>query len=79
MFVAIDRTKIIGIRAGARSAHRFIGICVVVVNGRVYARSWTRDPHGWHRAFLEDLIAGRLLDFLRYDERSDELLKAYNV
>ena len=51
---AIDRSKIIGIRAGARSDHRFIGIWAVVVEGRVYARSWTRTPDGWYCTFLED-------------------------
>ena len=51
---AIDASKIIGVRAGARSAHRFIGIWAVVVGGRVFARSWTRKPGGWYRAFLTD-------------------------
>jgi hypothetical protein len=51
---AIDRAKILGVRAGARSEHRFIGIWAVVVDGRVFARSWTRRPDGWYRTFLED-------------------------
>jgi len=51
---AIDESKILGVRAGARSDHRFIGIWAVVVNGRVFARSWTRKPDGWYRTFLED-------------------------
>lgn len=51
---AIDESKILGIRAGASSDHRFIGIWVVVVNGRVFARSWTQKPGGWYRTFLED-------------------------
>jgi hypothetical protein len=51
---AIDHSKILGVRAGARSDHRFIGIWVVVVDGRVFARSWTLKPDGWYRAFLED-------------------------
>jgi hypothetical protein len=51
---AIDESKILGIRAGASSDHRFIGIWAVVVNGRVFARSWTRKPGGWYRTFLED-------------------------
>lgn len=53
---AIDGSKIIGIRAGARSDHRFIGIWAVVVDGRVFARSWTMKPGGWYRTFLEDPI-----------------------
>ena len=51
---AIDESKILGIRAGASSDHRFIGIWAVVVNGRVFARSWTRKPGGWYRSLLED-------------------------
>ena len=51
---AIDQSKILGIRAGARSDHRFIGIWAVVVGGRAFARSWSRKPGGWHRTFLED-------------------------
>jgi hypothetical protein len=53
---AIDESKILGVRAGLRSSHRFTGIWVVVVGGRVYARSWTRKPDGWNASFLEDPI-----------------------
>ncbi len=45
--------KIIGVRAGT-DEHRFIGVWVVVVNGRVFVRSWNDKPHGWYRAFDED-------------------------
>jgi hypothetical protein len=51
---AIDASKILGIRAGARSDHRFIGVWVVVVEGRVFARSWTLKPTGWYHTFLDD-------------------------
>lgn len=51
---AIDDSKILGIRAGARSDHRFIGIWPVVVDGRVFARSWMQKPDGWYRTLLED-------------------------
>jgi hypothetical protein len=51
---AIDQSKILGVRAGARSDHRFIGIWVVVVDGRVFARSWTLTQRGWYRTLLED-------------------------
>ena len=44
----IDAAKILGVRAGTRSAHRFTGIWVVVVDGRVFARSWTVKPDGWY-------------------------------
>lgn len=51
---AIDTSKILGVRAGTRSGHRFVGIWPVVVEGRVLARSWTIKPGGWYRTFLED-------------------------
>jgi hypothetical protein len=51
---AIDASKILGIRAGARSDHRFIGVWPVVIDGRVFARSWTLKPDGWYRKFLDD-------------------------
>ena len=51
---AIDASSILGIRAGARSDHRFIGVWPVVVDGRVFARSWTLKKGGWRQAFDED-------------------------
>lgn len=51
---AIDRRKILGIRAGARSEHKFTGVWPVVVDGRAFARSWTLEKTGWYRALLED-------------------------
>lgn len=51
---AIDKAKILGVRAGARSAHRFIGIWPVVIGGRVYARSWSLKAGGWRDTFLRD-------------------------
>ena len=51
---AIDASKILGIRAGARSTHRFIGVWPVVIRGRVFARSRSLKADGWYHAFLED-------------------------
>jgi hypothetical protein len=51
---AIDAGRILGIRAGLRSDHRFIGIWAVVVEGRVFARSWNQRPGGWYRTLLTD-------------------------
>ena len=51
---AIDASSILGVRAGDRSSHRFIGIWPVVIGGRVFARSWSLKPGGWYRTFLED-------------------------
>jgi hypothetical protein len=49
---AIDAAKIMGIRSG--TDHKFIGVWPVVVDGRVFARSWGVSPGGWYDAFLED-------------------------
>lgn len=51
---AIDASQILGVRAGFRSPHRFIGIWPVVIGGRVFGRSWSLKPDGWYRAFLDD-------------------------
>ena len=50
----IDESSILGVRAGEPSDHRFIGVWPVVVDGRVFARSWTLKPFGWYRTFLQD-------------------------
>ena len=51
---AADAAKIMGIRAGAKSDHKFIGVWPVVVDGRLFARSWTLTKGGWYRRFLDD-------------------------
>ena len=53
---AVDGAKIIGIRAGAKSDHKFIGVWPVVVDGRVFARSWTQTRGGWYQTFLDDPV-----------------------
>jgi hypothetical protein len=51
---AIDAAKVLGIRAGERSAHRFTGVWPVVVSGRVLVRSWTLKPGGWFQTLVAD-------------------------
>jgi hypothetical protein len=51
---AIDASAILAVRAGARTNHRFVGIWPVVIEGRVFARSWSLKPGGWYRTFLDD-------------------------
>lgn len=46
---AFRRAKIMGVRAGTE--HRYTGVWVVVVDGRVFARSWNDKPTGWFQAF----------------------------
>jgi hypothetical protein len=53
ILAAIRNGKYFGIRAGS-SPHRFIGIWMVEVGGRVFARSWTMKPSGWHRTLLDE-------------------------
>ena len=54
MVAAIDHSKILGIRAGRTSDHRFIGVWVVVVEGRVFARSWDVARGGWYQTLVDD-------------------------
>jgi len=49
---AIRDGKILGIRAGTEP-HRIIGIWAVVVERRVFVRSWSLKPRSWYRTFLE--------------------------
>jgi len=54
LLVTIHKDKILGIRAGKDSSHRVIGIWVVVVERRVFVRSWGLKPRSWWRTFLAD-------------------------
>ena len=50
---AVRDGQIIGIRAGSQP-HHIIGIWAVVVDGRVFVRSWSLKPRSWFRTFLEE-------------------------
>ena len=52
LVAALNESPILRIRAG--SDHRFLGIWVVVVRGRVFVRPYYDQPAGWRRAFLAD-------------------------
>ncbi|HEX7295049.1 MAG TPA: DUF2255 family protein [Pyrinomonadaceae bacterium] len=49
---ALRKAKILGVRAGTE--HRYTGVWVVVVDDRVFARSWSDKPTGWFRAFKRE-------------------------
>jgi hypothetical protein len=49
---AFRSAKILGVRAGTE--HRYTGVWVVVVDGRVFARSWNDKPTGWFQAFRKE-------------------------
>jgi hypothetical protein len=46
------KAKILGVRAGTE--HRFTGVWVVVVDDRVFVRSWNDKPTGWFQAFRKE-------------------------
>jgi hypothetical protein len=48
----LRKAKILGVRAGAE--HRYTGVWVVVVDDRVFARSWSDKPTGWFRALKKE-------------------------
>jgi hypothetical protein len=43
---------ILGVRSGTE--HRYTGVWVVVVEDRVFVRSWNDKPTGWYRAFVDE-------------------------
>jgi hypothetical protein len=53
VLAAIRGGRIIGLRAGS-GGHRFIGLWAVVVEGRVFVRSWSLKPRSWYRTFVEE-------------------------
>lgn len=68
------------IRAGA-GRHRFIGIWVVVVEGRVFVRSWSLKPRSWWRTLLIEpvgaiRVAGRTVAVRAVRTRSERLKDA---
>jgi hypothetical protein len=77
---AIAASKILGIRAG-HSDHRIIGVWVVVLEGRVFVRSWDGKAGGWYRTFLEEprgvmAIGGRELAVRAVAVRSERMRAA---
>jgi hypothetical protein len=77
---AIRDGKILGIRAGTKP-HRIIGIWAVVVENRVFVRSWTLKPQGWYATLRDDpqgviQVGSRNLKFRAVFTRSGRLLAA---
>jgi hypothetical protein len=72
--------KILGIRAGTKP-HRFLGVWVVVVERRVFVRSWNVRPGGWFDAFAADprgvmQLDGREIPVRAVRTRSERLKSA---
>jgi hypothetical protein len=76
---AVRTSSILGIRAG-RKPHRVIGIWVVVVERRVFVRSWSLKPRSWYRTFLDDphgaMYVGRRRIPVRAVQTRSERLKS---
>ncbi len=77
---AIRDGKMIRIRAG-REPHRMIGIWAVVVEGRVFVRSWSLKPRSWYRTFLKEPygtinVEGREIPVRAIRTRSERLKAA---
>jgi hypothetical protein len=49
----LRKSKGLRIRAG-KGTHRFIGIWLVIVDERVFVRSWSLTAGGWYRTFLTE-------------------------
>jgi len=77
---AIRDGQVLGIRAGTQP-HRIIGIWAVVVEGRVFVRSWSLKPRSWWRTLLEEprgivQVAGRTIPVRAVQTRSERLKDA---
>jgi hypothetical protein len=55
LIALVDAAKIAGVRAGT-GPHRYLGVWIVVVNERVFVRSWNDKPGGWFRAFVKERV-----------------------
>ena len=79
----IREGKILGLRAGT-GTHRFLGIWVVVVERRVFVRSWSLKPRSWWRTFLEEPrgtidVGGRRIPVRAVRTRSERLQDAIDA
>ncbi len=80
ILAAIREGKILGIRAGTEP-HRFIGIWAVVVEGRIFVRSWSLKPRSWYRTFLQEprgaiMVGDREISIRAVRTRSERLKDA---
>jgi len=75
-----EHDLVIGVRAGA-SVHRFTPVWCVVVEDRLFIRSWGLSERSWFSEFRRDphgtvQIAGREFDVRATRTRSESLLAA---
>src|SRR5262245_52075332 len=79
---SLRNAKIIGVRAGTE--HRYTGVWPVVVEGRLFVRSWNDKPTGWNRAFRKELdgtiqVAGVEIPVRARPTRGERIRKAVTV
>lgn len=80
VLAAIGDGQVLGIHAGTQP-HRIVGIWAVVVEGRVFVRSWSLKPRSWFRAFQEEpqgivAVEGREIPVRAVLTRSERLKDA---
>jgi len=69
---AIDKRNSIYVRAGTEP-HRFVRIWAVVVEDRVFARSWSLKPRSWYRTLLVEPTGAIEVDGKKIAIRSSQL------
>jgi hypothetical protein len=78
----LRNSKILGVRAGTE--HRYTGVWPVVVEGRLFVRSWNDKPTGWYRAFRKEpdgsiQVAGTEIAVRAKSTRSARIREAVTV
>ena len=81
---SIAKDHYLWIRAGSGSTHKFTGIWSVVVEGRVFVRSWYMKSSGWYFAFLDDPLGAirhgtKEIAVRAARVRSERMLKSINA
>ena len=83
VLTALAEGKILGVRSGTE--HRFTGVWMVGVNGRLFVRSWNDRATGWRRAFLEEprgmiqMLSGREIRVRARTPTGERLLAAIDA
>jgi hypothetical protein len=77
---AMRRSHVIGLRAGMQP-HRFIAVWAVVVEKRIFVRSWSLKPNSWHHVFRQEprgliQVDGRKIAVRAVHTRSERLKDA---
>ena len=76
----LQAAQSVRVRSGS-GRHRFIGIWMVVVEGRLFVRSWSLKQRSWYRTFLSDprgaiVVATKRFAVRAIRTRSERIKKA---